>query len=134
MNKRMIFIRASLWFGIVADFLWAVALLFPAVFGLLLGNSGFNPDTEIRLIMGIGASLMTGWTFLLIWAVRKPIERRVVSLITAFPVLTGLFIVALIGFLGGNSSNIWILTKTTLLIFCMVTSYVFARKIDKNSN
>ena len=74
---------------------------------------------------------MTGWTFLLLWAVRKPIERRVVILLTAFPVVFGLFIVALIGFLEGNTFSIWILVKNTILIISMVTSYMLAGKMAK---
>jgi len=81
--------------------------------------------------MGIGGSLMTGWTFLLLWAVRKPIERRVVILLTAFPVVFGLFIVALIGFLEGNSFYIWILIKCLILFISMVTSYMLAGKMAK---
>jgi hypothetical protein len=42
--------------------------------------------------MGMGASLMIGWTFLLIWADRSPVERRGVLLLTVFPVLFGLII------------------------------------------
>lgn len=131
-QKKLVFIKFTYWLGIVADALWFIALLFPSVFGLLLGNSEFNPAMPVRLIMGIGASLMLGWTFLLIWAVRRPIERRVVSLLTAFPVVTGLFIVALLGFIDGNSSNIWILAKTTLLFICMLTSYFLASKMNQN--
>ena len=129
--NRLFFIKFSYWLGIAADALWAFALLVPLVFGLLLGYPEFNPDIQVRLIMGIGSSLMMGWTFLLIWAVRKPIERRAVSLLTAFPVVFGLFIVTLIGFLGGNTSNIWLLIKTTILFICMITSYIFAEKISK---
>jgi len=116
--------------GIAADALWAVALFVPSVFGMLLGNSEFNPDIQVRSIMGIGGSLMTGWTFLLIWAVRKPIERRAVILLTAFPVVFGIFIVTLIGFLEGNISNIWILIKTIILFISMVTSYLLAGKVE----
>ncbi len=130
-KKKMIFIKASYWLGIAADALWAVALLVPSVFGMLLGDPEFNPDIQVRLIMGIGGSLMTGWTFLLLWAIRKPIERRVVSLLTAFPVVFGIFIVTLIGYLEGNTSNIWILIKTTTLFICMITSYILACKVEK---
>jgi hypothetical protein len=42
--------------------------------------------------MGVGASLMAGWTILLIWADRRPIERKGVLLITVFPVLFGLVV------------------------------------------
>lgn len=124
--SRMFLIKIAYWLGIGADALWAVALLFPKIFGILTGQPDFNPDLPIRLIMGIGGSLMTGWTFLLFWGVKKPIERRAVILLTAFPVVFGLSIVAFIGFLGGNTSNIWILIKNSILIVSMVTSYIFA--------
>jgi hypothetical protein len=81
--------------------------------------------------MGIGGSLMTGWTILLIWAVRKPIERRFVILLTAFPVVFGMFVVSLVGFLEGNSSNLWLLIKTPILFISMVTSYILAGKMAR---
>jgi len=100
--KNMFLIKTAYWLGIGADTLWAVGLLFPKIFGILTGQPDFNPDLQVRLIMGIGGALMTGWTFLLLWAVKQPIERRAVILITAFPVVFGLSVVALIGFLGGE--------------------------------
>jgi hypothetical protein len=128
-KKRLFLIKIAYWMGIVADAAWAVGLLFPQFFSTLTGRPDFNPDLQVRLIMGMGASLMTGWTFLLLWAVRKPIERRVVILLTAFPVVFGMFIVALIGFLSGNTSNIWIVIKTTILFVSMITSYILAGKM-----
>ncbi len=129
-NKKLILIKIGYWLGIGADALWAVVLLFPKLFGILTGIPDYNPDLQTRLIMGIGGTLMTGWTFLLLWAVRKPIERRVVILLTAFPVVFGLFIVALIGYLEGNTANIWILVKTLILFISLVTSYNLARKMS----
>ena len=35
---------------------------------------------------------MLGWTFLLIWADRKPLERKGVLLLTVFPVVSGLLL------------------------------------------
>lgn len=131
-NKKLFLIRIAYWLGIGADTLWAIVLLFPKLFGILTGIPDYNPDLQTRLIMGIGGTLMTGWTFLLLWAVRKPIERRVVILITAFPVVFGLFIVALIGYLEGNAANIWILVKTSILFISMVTSYNLARNISNH--
>jgi len=63
--------------------------------------------------------------------VSEPIERRFVILLTAFPVVFGLLIVVLVGFIEGNTSNIWILIKSTILFVSMVTSYVLADRIDK---
>jgi len=37
---------------------------------------------KYRYAMRFGASLMTGWTFLLLWAARKPVERRAVAPLT----------------------------------------------------
>jgi len=131
--KRMFWIKFPYYLGIAADALWAVALLIPSVLGILLGNPNFNPDLQVRLIMAIGGTLMTGWTLLLFWGVREPIERRIVILLTAFPVVFGLFFVALIGFLGGNTSNIWILIKSIILFVTMITSYILAGKISAGS-
>ena len=131
-KKRMLLIKIGYYLGIGADALWAVGLFFPHIYGLLTGTPDFAPDLQIRLIMGIGGSLMTGWTFLLLWAVREPIKRRAVSLLTAFPVVFGLFVATLIGVLDGNTSSIWILIKLTLLFIFMVTSYILAGKMDRN--
>ncbi len=130
-KKRLFVIKFAYWLGIAADGLWAVALFVPPIFGFLTGNPGFSPEEQVRLIMGIGGSLMTGWTLLLVWAVRKPVERRVVILLTAFPVVFGLFVVTLIGFIGGNTSSIWILVKTIILMISMITSYLLSGKIEK---
>ena len=127
----MFLIKIAYWLGIGADALWAVGLLFPKIFGILTGQLDFKPDLQLRLIMGIGGALMTGWTFLLLWAVKQPIERRAVILLTAFPVVFGLSVVALIGFLVGNTSNIWILIKNSILIISMITSYMLASKAAK---
>ena len=129
-NYRFL-IAIAYWLGIIADAFWAVILLFPQIFGAITGNPGFNPDLQTRLIMAIGGILMIGWTLLLIWALKKPIERRVVILVTAFPVVFGLFIVALTGYMDGNTGNIWILIKTPILFIAMITSYILAGKVNR---
>ena len=114
------------WLGMAADALWAVALFVPQVFGALTGNPDFDPDLYLRLTMAIGGILMSGWTILLFWAVRDPIERRFVILLTAFPVVFGLSMIALIQVLQGNTFQIWILIKTAVLFVSMIASYFLA--------
>ena len=136
-QKKLLLIRLPYWLGIGVDVLWAVALFPPPVFALLVGRPDFRPDMQARSIMWIGGSLMAGWTLLLLWAVRNPIQRRVVILITAVPVVLGMFLTALFGFLAGNSSLIWILVKCTILMISMIASYVLAEKevqIKKNGS
>ncbi len=97
---------------------------------MLTGNPDFTPDLQVRLIMGIGGSLMTGWTLLLVWALQKPVERRFVILLTAIPVVFGMFIISLIGFLDGNTTNILLIIKTIVLMTSMVSSYILAGKAE----
>ena len=128
-KKKLRLIRMPYWIGIFADAAWAFALFFPFVFGIFIGKPDFDPDFQTRLIMALGGSLMTGWTFLLLWAVRKPIERRVVILLTAFPVVFGLLIISVLGFLAGNTFTLWIIVKTIILFFTMIMSYILAGRI-----
>jgi len=82
MKKKIIWLRISYWVGAIADGLAALRMLFPKIaYGV-----------DYRYALGLGASLMIGWTFLLIWADRKPLERKGVLLITAFPVITGILL------------------------------------------
>lgn len=127
-SQRMFWIKIAYWLGIAADALWVVGLLFPPVFRVLVGNPEFVPDAQVRAIMWIGGSLMAGWTLLLIWGVIKPIERRAVILLTAFPVVFGMFVVTLVGLLGGNTGTLWLLPKTIILMVSMTTSYILARQ------
>jgi hypothetical protein len=42
-----------------------------------------------------------------------------------------MFVVTLLGFLGGNTSILWILVKTTILFISMITSYLLANQMNK---
>jgi hypothetical protein len=92
MRKKILLLRICYWIGAVADAISAIVMLLPTVGGSMYGILDFNPGYEYRYAMGLGASLMLGWTFLLIWADKKPVERRGVLLLTVFPVLFGLII------------------------------------------
>lgn len=133
-NKKTSFlIRFPYWLGIIADALWAIALLYPPLYGILIGNSNFNPDLQYKLTMSVAGILMVGWTLLLLWGVQNPIERRFVILLTAFPVVFGLFFVSLISYISGNPAGLWIVIKTAFLFVTMVISYFLASKIAKDN-
>jgi hypothetical protein len=70
-------------------------LVSPKVTGMIFGIPHFNPGIDYRVGAGVGAALMAGWTVLLIWADRKPVERRDILLITLYPVLSGLILVCI---------------------------------------
>ncbi len=78
---RVAWLRTSYWSGAVADVAIGVLTLLPSRMGL----PGF------RYPMGLAASLMVAWAVLLLWADRKPVERRGVLPITVF-VIVGLML------------------------------------------
>ena len=80
-------LRAAFLAGAVTDVGALVLMLFPRITGLLWGMH-YESGT-CRFAMGYGASLMLGWTMLLLWAYRRPLERRAVAALTAV-VITGL--------------------------------------------
>jgi hypothetical protein len=83
-------LRIAYWIGAIVDLIAALQMVCPSLlaFGMQLKN--FAPGADYRYAMGMGASLMLGWTALLIWADRKPIERRGILPLTVFPVVVGL--------------------------------------------
>jgi len=97
-------LRVSYWTGAVADGFFAIALVFPRLWGKAMGISPFDPDLQHRLDMGVGAALMLSWAGLLLWADRRPLERKGVLLLTVFPALTCLAITGMVAVISGVSS------------------------------
>lgn len=87
MYKNLLWIKAAYWLGIIADFLEAVFMIFPSLY---LKTIPVDLPLDPGFIYGMryGAPVMVGWTALLYWAQRKPVERKDILLITAlFPVI-----------------------------------------------
>jgi hypothetical protein len=114
MRGKILLLRCCYWIGAVADALSAIIMVSPTLGGSIYGIPDFHPGAEYRYAMGLGASLMIGWTFLLIWADRRPLERRGVLLLTVFPVLLGLII-----------SGIYAVTTGLIAAERMVPTWIF---------
>jgi peptidoglycan/LPS O-acetylase OafA/YrhL len=78
MEARLL--RTAFLVGAVTDALALVPMLSPWAARLLWGFD--DPTGSYRFAMGYGASLMLGWTALLVWAHRRPVERRGVAALT----------------------------------------------------
>lgn len=85
--REMRWLRASYWVGAVADAIVGVLMFFPEIGRAAYGDPDFVPTADYRYAMRFGASLMLGWTVLLLWADRKPLERRGILPITVFVIL-----------------------------------------------
>ena len=80
MESEVRWLQASYIVGAIADALIGILMLLPGRMG----------EAEFRYPMGLGASLMFGWTALLLWAYKRPLERKGVLVFTIFPVISGL--------------------------------------------
>ena len=121
-TKKIIFLRASYWLGAILDGIMVIPMLFPRIGGKMFGIANFNPGNDYKYAMMVGASLMLGWTVLLIWADRKPVARKGVILITIMPVVIGMILAGLFAVKVGliqwqNMIPTWILQALLLILF-----------------
>ena len=87
MNTTVRWLRISYWVGAVADAGAAAVMLSQAILGNQSPLTHYTPEVPYRYAMGLGGSLMLGWTILLLWADRRPVDRRGVLLITSVVIL-----------------------------------------------
>lgn len=133
MDRKIFWLRLSYWIGAVTDGLSVIPLLSPRVGNFLFGRDDFVPGPEYRYAMGIAASLMAGWTLLLIWADRKPLARKGILPLTVFPVVLGLFTVQIFGVINGFLAVervVYLWLHLTAVSALFIFSYVNARDVD----
>ena len=87
MNDTILFLRIAYWWGVIADAVSAILMLFPNLF-LRVMNFNLTPGRDFAFGLSYGVPLMIGWTILLIWADRKPLERKGILLLT-LPIIAG---------------------------------------------
>jgi hypothetical protein len=132
-SKAITYLRMSYWVGAIFNALVILPMLSPKVAGVVFGISPFTPGNDYGYAMSIAATLMGGWVFLLIWADRKPIERRGVLLLTVIPVLPGLIFSGVYAVVSGfiradEMLETWIMQGLLALLFGF--SYLKANKLD----
>lgn len=128
-NKKILMLRISYWTGAVVDLFFGLTLLF------LPGITRFLWQLE-EPIQGAGlmwtqyfGSIVFAWTFLLLWADRKPLERKGVLLLTAFPVLTGFIAIEVYVIISGSYGVVnpgLLIGMQTALFALFMFSYLYA--------
>ena len=91
-------LRAVFLAGAVTDAVALLPMLLPSLATLLWGLR--DVSDSYQLAMRCAASLMFGWTLLLVWASRRPLERRVVAPLT-FLVVGGIVVSEIAGAVAG---------------------------------
>jgi hypothetical protein len=119
-------LRTAFLAGAVTDALALFPMLVPPIAALLWGFE--DVSGAYRFAMGYGASLMLGWTVLLVWAYQKPLERRFVAALTVL-VIYGLVTTEVVAVLTGRLAlwrmlPTWGLQATLLALFASGYHYV----------
>ena len=118
-------LRRAFLLGAITDALALIPMLIPWMASLLWGFT--DPSGAYRFAMGYGASLMLGWTVLLLWAYQRPMERRFVAALTVL-VIYGLVLTEIVAVLSGHLEAwrmipTWCLQAVLLFLFASAYHY-----------
>ena len=119
-SRQARLLRRAFLLGAITDGLALVPMLVPFFAALLWGFG--EPGGAYGFAMGYGASLMAGWTVLLAWAYRRPLERRFIAALTLL-VIAGLVVTEIVAVAAG-----WVETWRMIGTWCLqaVLSVLFA--------
>jgi len=128
---RITAIDAAYVVGAAADAAFGILLLFPSTLADVVGLAEVPSRPSERVAMSMTASLLLGWTGLLLWGLRSPVERRGILLLTIFPVIIGLALAVLLGWWGSYISTagaamIW--STQGLLVWLFAWAFASARR------
>lgn len=110
-----------------------VAMVHPPLLAKMLQLTEVPATVEVRSALGMGAALMFGWTALLVWGSQQPVQRRGILLLTVVPVILGLVLTTLYGYLAGyipliGAISVWVLQSILVTVF--ISAYLMARAQD----
>jgi len=128
MNNQIKWLKVAYLAGIITDALALIPMLYPPMAKFMWGFDTFSGSYYFST--GYGASLMAGWTLLLIWAYKRPLERKFVAFLTIL-VIIGFVVTELFAVANGQVElnkmiPTWILQMILLGLFGF--SYVFTSK------
>lgn len=138
-ENRIQLLRGSFWIAAILDGIYALNI---SLVWLIDGYSGFDPMRMIRFTSGVESryawgmvfAIMISWTVLMIWADRKPLERKDTIMLTAFPLLTVLLVDTIFVIAVGLVTLVDILAIQLVYIFLIIlftTSYYLTKNLEQ---
>jgi hypothetical protein len=127
--RQTAFIKTAYWIAAAVDGCVTLGMLFPRLLQPVLHLASVPASVETRYALGVGATLMFGWTLLLVWGSAEPIARRGVLLLTILPVIAGLALANLYGFVNDyipRSSALYVWSLQGLLVVLLASAYRLA--------
>lgn len=131
MKNTILLLRISYGWGIIADALMAFLMLHPDLF-VRFTNVKLEVNDGLRFGLRYGAPLMIGWTLLLLWADRKPMERKDILPLTLV-VVAGYVITEVYSVVSGEtrlSQVLPVFAMQVLMSAMFVYSYIRARSMS----
>lgn len=80
-KRQILFLRIAYWIGIVLDALAFIQMAFPEI-GKKMLKVNTPLTNEYIFAINLATGLMLAWTLLLLWADRKPLERKMIIPLT----------------------------------------------------
>ncbi len=133
-HNRVILLRASYWAYAIFELMALIPMLSPTLFGRVMAIPDFHPGSDYTYAMGIAAVFTLGWILLLVWADRKPVERKGVMLLTTVPVIVGNMFCGVYAASSGLIATTMVIPSwiaQTIIIALFAFSYREAGKLDK---
>jgi len=134
-QKKILYIRFCYWLPALLDALLAGDLILYMLIGktFYLQYPIFTSSTQFLARQVI--PLVIGWTILLIWGDRKPIERRIILLLTVIPLLLlGIFLDTILMIMGNELSSLENYSITliiqAILMIIMLIGYLMAKSLE----
>ena len=89
--NNVTWLRVAFWWGVIADAIETIRMAVPKLF---LASTGIELSPDIGFAFGLlyGVPVMLGWTLILVWADRRPVERKGV-LLCLIPVIVAYVVV-----------------------------------------
>lgn len=131
MDEQARLLKIAFLAGAVTDAGALAPMLMPDLARLLWGFEDFSGS--YRFAMGYGASLMLGWTVLLLWAYRRPLERKFIAALTVI-VIYGLISTEIVAVAHGTlawwrMAPTWCLQTVLLALFASAYHYPHLRRL-----
>jgi hypothetical protein len=131
--NKILWLRVSYWTVAIVDLIFAIALIFfPGFTQFLWQLDAPIQGTDLMWTKYWGV-MVFAWTCTLLWADRKPLERKGVLLLTCFPVIIGLVLVkvyAIIYSLASTLSLGLIIGMLAVIFILCLFSYTQAKEMS----
>jgi len=129
-KKPVSWLRVAFWTGAIIDGKAFFLFLFPdlmpgvtkAIFNMGASDASCHEAVWLRMLVAI---FDLGWTILLVWAALRPLERKSIMIITAFPIVTGILCLRIMNTINTGVGTMYIVTNFVFVFLFLFFTYSY---------